>query len=158
MPQLWYVGLLITAGAFTYVSACTCAGPQPTVQQHFCNSQFSSVFKIKNNGTAVPSGSGRVYEVERLRQYRTTDLDSKPDVTKLYTTYVDGSFCGVTFVPEAYYLVTGYYRKVPGQEMTQMWTNFCNFQKYYEDNPLETFVAPQCNTTKPDIKTDQEPI
>ncbi|XP_045174325.2 uncharacterized protein LOC123535650 [Mercenaria mercenaria] len=51
----------------------------------------------------------------------------------------------------------GYYRKFPGQ-VTQMLTNSCFFQAYYEDNPSEIFVAPQCNTTNPDIKTDQEPI
>ncbi|XP_045174303.1 uncharacterized protein LOC123535637 [Mercenaria mercenaria] len=156
MIQLWYVGLLITAGAFTYVSACTC-GKVPTLQEFFCNSQFSSVFTIENTGTVVRTGtgSGRVYEVKRLRQYRTIELDDKPDVTKLYT-YDGGSFCGVTFVPEAYYLVTGYYRTFHGQ--VQMWTSTCFFQAYYGENPLETFVAPQCNTTRPDIKTDQEPI
>ncbi|XP_053389446.1 uncharacterized protein LOC128552432 isoform X3 [Mercenaria mercenaria] len=50
----------------------------------------------------------------------------------------------------------GYDRKFPGQ-VTKMWTNSNYFQAYYEDNPLETFVAPQCNTTNPEIKTDQEP-
>ncbi|XP_053383627.1 uncharacterized protein LOC123537543 [Mercenaria mercenaria] len=152
MAQSAGLVLLVLACTLTYVSACTC--DPMTTKQKFCNPDFASVFKIKDNGTVV--GIDRVYKVEMLHQYRTTVPDSNPDAGKLYTP-ADSAACGVTFIRDTYYVVSGVYVKKPGQRI-QMVTNKCLLQVNFPENPLETYVPPTCDPTTKQIKVDQETI
>ncbi|XP_045174200.1 uncharacterized protein LOC123535572 [Mercenaria mercenaria] len=141
--------LLVLAGIIPSISACTCLFHNP--QQIFCKDDFAGAFRIEDNGTVIDGI--RVYEVDMLAMYRTVPIKNL-DTEKLYAPTEIGAGCGVILNPDAYYVVSGYYYQKPGQ-LTQMGTSTCSLTTYFPNNPVPTYLPPDCDTTEVEIKSDR---
>ncbi|XP_053383673.1 uncharacterized protein LOC123535616 [Mercenaria mercenaria] len=137
--------LLVLACTITYVTAACRRCLPMNENQKFCQADFAGVFKIMDNGTVI--GVDRVYEVKLRTLYRkTTITKNNPGPWKLFTP-ADSRACGTTFVSNAYYVVSGYYKEIPGQ-LAQMTTTKCSFKQYFDIDPVPSYLPPTCVTTE----------
>ncbi|XP_045176381.2 uncharacterized protein LOC123536933 [Mercenaria mercenaria] len=143
MSQSVGFALLVLAGITCSVSACSCV-PR-TDEQKYCQDNFAIVFKTKDNVTV--EGDIRVYQVDFLAIYRTVPVKNL-DTSKIYTA-VESATCGVTFIADSYYAITGYYNVTSGQP-TRIQANLCSLNMYFPFDPRRIIEPPECETPDPE--------
>ncbi|XP_045179593.1 uncharacterized protein LOC123539161 [Mercenaria mercenaria] len=133
------LALLVLAGIINSASACSCV-PRPE-KYLFCKNDFAVAFQVKDSGTV--EGEFNVYQVDLLHMYRTVPFENL-DTDRIMTAG-DNLPCGVAFIPNAFYVISGNYNVTSGQP-TRMQAHFCELLLIFPNDPRLTYTPPECDT------------
>ncbi|XP_045179559.2 uncharacterized protein LOC123539134 [Mercenaria mercenaria] len=133
------LALLVLAGVIDSASSCLCM-ERPEI--YFCKSDFAVALKVKDSGTV--EGLYKVYRVDLLRMYRAVPFENL-DTDRVLTAGDTVPWCGVDFIKDAFYVISGYFNVTAGQP-TRMQANSCEIQLISPNDPRLTYIPPECET------------